>query len=349
MASADEPPLYLDEASAQKADWGSRSQSRSRQRPRSGSDSESNSDSMSGSWSRSRPVLPMTPPDTDGDKYPIAASGAVVSRNLDYLVHKLNRKPIMQDSIRWHFLRKEEQVQAQVHPTEPLAPLTRIAAQPLEPTPTLEPLSKPTTGYDLNPSTSPTAQEILLPPAGIQSHSQAAYPPTDPAEDIRLPKTNDIRRPRRATESRLHKSASNHRMLGLVTDMIEKGVQCHVQTSTPPSPARASSTTHAHIHRDEVDVPSDPEKSPSRMELEVDVGLGDVEEEPAINDIFALRNASSPAGISKFGVLRYRSSSEAAHSCKNMKKAVPRMRRRCRTNPTPATGSSAPERPSATC
>jgi len=285
--------------------------------------------------SRSRPTLPMTPPDTDGDKEVMNESHAAVARNLDYLVHKLNRKPILQDSIRWHFLHEESQIQD----TEPLTPFTRIPMQPLEP------ISELSMRYDHNPSMYPT-HDILLPPASIQSDGQATG--LQP-EDKHLPKPCDTKRSRRGTETRLHKSASNLRMLGLVTDMIENGVQCQVQTSTPPSPTKASTVSLLPTcmrYNEAQDVP-DAEILPNRMELEVDINLGAVDEEPALSEALALRQASSPAGISKFGILRYRSSSEAAHSCKNMRKSVPRMRRRHRTNPTPTTVSSVPAPPTA--
>jgi hypothetical protein len=347
MASVDDPPFHLHDASVPETRSGSRSGSRSRSRLRLGSGGEPRSRSRSRSHSRSRstsrsdPTLPMTPPDTDGDKEAINGSHAAVSRNLDYLVHKLNRKPILQDSVRWHYLREESQIQD----TEQLAPFTRISMQPLEPTPTLEPISELSMRYNNKPSMYPT-HDILLPPASILLDSQAAD--LQP-EDKHLPRPSDTKRSRRSTDTRLHRSASNLRMLSLVTDMIENGVQCQVQTSTPPSPTKASIvlSSPTHVYHNEAQDRPDPEILPSRMELEVDMNLGAVDEGPAVSEALALRQASSPAGISKFGVLRYRSSSEAAHSCKNMRKSVPRMRRRHRTNTTPTTASSVPMPPTA--
>ncbi|KAJ8121009.1 hypothetical protein O1611_g10214 [Lasiodiplodia mahajangana] len=192
-------------------------------------------------------------------------------------------------------------------------------------------------------SSPPPLSEPPRPP--VPSHSP--NPLSDaPPEEKPLSKPNDLRRPRRSTDTRLHKSASNLRMLDLVTGMIENGVQCNVQTSTPPSPSKTPSTSSAFPVNIEPQDPINPNLLPGRMHLEVDMSYGDLDEETILNDNLALRHASAPSGIRKFGLLRYRSSSEAAQSCKNMKKSVPRMRRRRKTSPSRTCESTASRPPS---
>ncbi|KAI0394318.1 hypothetical protein F5Y17DRAFT_265480 [Xylariaceae sp. FL0594] len=333
MASVDDPPHTIRDASVPQT----RSGARARARSRSGLKSRSRSRSKP----RSHPTLPMTPPDTDGDTELAKEPHGVLSRNLDYIVHKLNRKPMLQDTVRWHLLREEE---LPIQATEPLAPFRQIPV-PVQ-SAELGPVTEPTSGLSTRCDYNSSMQGIPIPPARMQSDSQAH---DLPAEDKRLPDPSDSKRSRRGTESRLHKSASNLRMLGLVTDMIENGIQCQLQSSRPPSPTKTPAVPPlpAYNRSGGTGYTLDPEIVPSRLELEVDMDLGAVDEESPLGEALALREASSPAGIHKFGILRYRSSSEAAHSCKNMRKSVPRMRRRRRTNPVPATGPSVQTPPAA--
>ncbi|KAI1199471.1 hypothetical protein F5X97DRAFT_296593 [Nemania serpens] len=304
-----------------------------------------------------RSSLPMTPPGLDRDR-DLLNSTEDVATDLDRLVHRLNRKPIFQDSLRWHFLRREDGQEE----TEEMGGSNELRHegfysnhsismnmseqwQQSEPSPALGPIPELSMQYDPYPETIPPWHEAPRPPGSPQFDLA-----TDaPLEDKSLPKANDVKRPRRGTDTRLHRSASNLRMLDLVTGMIENGVQCNVQNSTPPSPARKLSTSSAlpasmrHIEpRD----PIDPRSSPGRMQLEVDINSNELDEETLLNESLALRHASTPAGIRKFGFLRYRSSSEAAQSCKNMKKSVPRMRRRRKTHSTPPSEASMSRPPS---
>ncbi|KAI0451640.1 hypothetical protein F5B21DRAFT_506970 [Xylaria acuta] len=297
-----------------------------------------------------RPGLPMTPPELDHDRGLFHGVGDV-SRDLDKLVHRLNRKPIFQDSLRWHFLgqagRDEESTGeieeergvryegSNVYSTQISMPL-----QPSEPTPVLGPIPELSVQCDPSPSMLPPLCDPLRPAGPCPFGSVAAEAR---AEERLLCKPSDVKRPRRGTETRLHRSASNLRMLGLVTGMIENGVQCNVQNSTPSSPNRTPSTSSAlpaSKRYIEAQDPADPDLLPDRMQLEIDQGFSELDEETLLNDNMALRHAGAPAGIRKFGFLRYRSSSEAAQSCKNMKKSVPRMRRRRKTNTTPTPESS---------
>ncbi|KAI0528242.1 hypothetical protein F5B22DRAFT_27973 [Xylaria bambusicola] len=300
-----------------------------------------------------RPNPPMTPPEIDHDR--IFLDGIEeVAKDLDQLVHRLNRRPILQDSLRWHFVDGEERNQEleRVEDTRDLRPsrsnvhYTQTPMQqfqPEEPTPALDPIPEISMACDPCPSTIPELRDTLQPPGPIHFDSLV---PDAPSDDKCLLNVNtDVKRPRRATDARLHKSASNLRMLGLVTGMIENGVQCNVHNSTPASPTGSMSTSSAipaSMRYIEPQDPIDPHLKPDHMPLEIDMGFSELDEDTMLSDSLALRHASTPAGIRKFGFLRYRSSSEAAQSCKNMKKSVPRMRRRRRTNPPSAAGSSTP-------
>ncbi|KAI1308577.1 hypothetical protein F5Y03DRAFT_350259 [Xylaria venustula] len=348
MASADEPPL------------GPRLRDAPVQQPR-----------------EPRPHPPMTPPELDHHK-DFLHGIEEVAKDLDQLVNRLNRRPILQESLRWHFLDREqangeepdkregegERGREQDRNTEeehkrfqydqPTGPWSHVpvSLQPSEPTPALDPIPELAMPCDPCLSTIPPLYDTLQPPGPIHFDSLAADTPSDDKFlDRTLPRTNDYKRPRRPTDVRLHKSASNLRKLGLVTDMIENGVQCNVQNSTPPSPAITSSALAlaalpASKRCIEAQDAIDSHLLPGPMQLEIDMGFSELDEDTLLNDNLALRHASTPAGIRKFGFLRYRSSSEAAQSCKNMKKSVPRMRRRHRTNPNSTSGSSVPQSPS---
>ncbi|KAI1423706.1 hypothetical protein F5Y12DRAFT_519832 [Xylaria sp. FL1777] len=304
----------------------------------------------------SRPNPPVTPSELGRDRDFLHGVGEV-TKDLDQLVHRLNRRPILQDSLRWHFLGGEQRngVAEEIEDEKgfqgggsdrPPAHMT-MPLQLSEPSPALiNPIPELSMPCDPCPSTIPPLCDTLQPPDPIHFDNLVTATPPD---DKSLPKATDLKRPRRATDVRLHKSASNLRMLGLVTDMIENGVQCNVQSSTPPSPAGTSSELSAIPASMRCKEPQDALDShllPGRMQLEVDMGFSELDEETMLNDSLALRHASTPAGIRKFGFLRYRSSSEAAQSCKNMKKSVPRMRRRHRTSPASASGSSTSRPPS---
>ncbi|KAI1747991.1 hypothetical protein F4782DRAFT_389030 [Xylaria castorea] len=303
--------------------------------------------------------LPMTPPELDHDRGLLHGVGDV-AQDLDKLVHRLNRKPIFQDSLRWCFLEQAggdedfaEEIEegrggvryegANVFSTQ-----MPMQLQPSEPTPALDPIPELSMQCDPCPSMLPPLSEPLQPAGPYSFDSVVAE--AKPEEKV-LCKPSDVKHPRRVIETRLHKSASNLRMLGLVTGMIENGVQCNVHNSTPSSPTRKSSmssTLPASMRYIEAQDPIEPHLLPSRMQLEIDQGFSELDEETLLNENLALRHAGTPAGIRKFGFLRYRSSSEAAQSCKNMKKSVPRMRRRRRTNTGPTSESSTSQNPPST-
>ncbi|KAI0110946.1 hypothetical protein GGR51DRAFT_84983 [Nemania sp. FL0031] len=313
-----------------------------------------------------RSSLPMTPPELDHHRRALSGSTGDVAADLDRLVHRLNRKPIFQDSLRWHFL-DQEAGQKETGETdgrrafrhEGLAAFSAHISEQWEPSElglipdALGSIPEVSMSSDPHPSSTrspppPPLYELPRPPVPSHSHTPV---PDAPSEEKHTFKPNDLRRPRRSTDTRLHKSASNLRMLDLVTGMIENGVQCNVQTSTPPSPSKTPSTSSAFptsMGYIEPQDPINPNLVPGRMQLEIDVSYGELDAETILNDNLALRHASAPAGIKKFGLLRYRSSSEAAQSCKNMKKSVPRMRRRRKASSPSRTCESTASRPPST-
>ncbi|KAI0551625.1 hypothetical protein F4679DRAFT_538602 [Xylaria curta] len=300
------------------------------------------------------PALPMTPPELDHDR-PLLNGVGDVTQDLDNLVHRLSRKPIFQDSLRWCFLEQargdegsteevEEERQVRYEGPNAFSTQMPMQLQPSEPTPALDPIPELSMQCDPCPSMLPPLCEPLQPPSSYPFDNVVA----ESRPEGKLPcKPSDVKHPRRM-ESRLHRSASNLRMLGLVTGMIENGVQCNVHNSTPSSPTRKLSvptTLPTSMRYIEAQDPVEPHLLPGRMQLEIDQGFSELDEETLLNENLALRHAGTPAGIRKFGFLRYRSSSEAAQSCKNMKKSVPRMRRRRKPSTTPASDSSTSQKP----
>ncbi|RYP46058.1 hypothetical protein DL768_007684 [Monosporascus sp. mg162] len=124
----------------------------------------------------------------------------------------------------------------------------------------------------------------------------------------------------------------------LLTTMVENNVQCSVQSSTPDPPALGSQSSISRLRSSAQ--PGDgsqfEQADGDLMDLVVDANYCEGDDEILLNDTIALREAGCPAGIRKFGALKYRSSAEAGSHCRNMKKNIPRMRRR------PKTKASAP-------
>ncbi|KAI0206772.1 hypothetical protein F4808DRAFT_6830 [Astrocystis sublimbata] len=293
-----------------------------------------------------RLCLPMTPPEPDHDGS-FLSGVKDVAQDLDKLIARLNTKPIFQDTLRWHLAddvpangefgdeMEEESGEPRYEvPYNVLSTQMPTSQHPPEPTPEPDLVPELSMQWDPYPPMLPQLGHQPLPVSPCQSDRMAAE---TRAEEKILHRQHDFKRPRRGTDTRLHKSASNHRMLGLMTGMIENGLQCNVQNSTPTSPIQPLPTSSAfptYMRNIEAQSPVDCHQYSDRMQLEVDPGFDELDEETLLNDNLALRHASTPAGIRKFGFLRYRSSSEAAQQCKNMKKSVPRMRRRRATNTT---------------
>ncbi|KAI0885928.1 uncharacterized protein GGS22DRAFT_162320 [Annulohypoxylon maeteangense] len=157
--------------------------------------------------------------------------------------------------------------------------------------------------------------------------------------------------PWRQPEMRPNNGTSNPRTLDLLTTMVENGVQCNVHASRPtspmPSPYPLSSNlippSSEPIQFKKPDYNINPRlMHDSNMELEVDLNFcnGNDDDDTYFSGPPALRDASTPAGIRKFGYLKYRSSYEAAAKCKNMRKNTPRMRKRPKVTRPSASAAS---------
>ncbi|KAI0836735.1 hypothetical protein F5Y06DRAFT_101835 [Hypoxylon sp. FL0890] len=174
----------------------------------------------------------------------------------------------------------------------------------------------------------------------IGNHPERSIDHEDPS--LRAP---DGDRSSRQLETRRNSNPPNSRTVDLMTNMIENGVQCNVHISRATSPilaARQSSPAANLTPSNNPDFNLNPQiLADSNMELEVDTDYlrQDNNEDPP-SDPLALRDASTPAGIRKFGYLKYRSSYEAAARCKNMRKSIPRMRRRPKVSRSDPTTSS---------
>ncbi|KAI1098781.1 hypothetical protein F4804DRAFT_113149 [Jackrogersella minutella] len=159
---------------------------------------------------------------------------------------------------------------------------------------------------------------------------------------LRVP---DNDRPWRHSETRFNSNTSKSRSHDLMSNMVENGVQCNVRASRSISPMPAPRK------------PSSSDLTPSigpiyninpqimhngDMEVEVDPDFcknDDNDDEDPSSGPSVFRDASVPSRVRKFGYLKYRSSSEAAARCKNMRKSLPRMRKRPKVTRTDSTAS----------
>ncbi|KAK7755998.1 hypothetical protein SLS62_001941 [Diatrype stigma] len=166
------------------------------------------------------------------------------------------------------------------------------------------------------------------------SQPELTGPGTDPSSEA-----ISSRRLRRQTDPRPQQQQHNHPCLeNLLTNMVEHEVQCNVQGATleppvlttrpsllriPPPPAAAvSSTTTTTTSSGLADFDH-------LMDLEVDTNYCEGADENLLDDTIALREAGAPTGVKKPGTtLRYRTSMDVGVQCRNMKRNIPRMRRR---------------------
>lgn len=150
---------------------------------------------------------------------------------------------------------------------------------------------------------------------------------------------------------RLNSNTPKPHALDLMSNMIENGEQCNVHVSTPATPLSATRppssvdfATPTNLDRSDNSTILEEDTS-MKLEVDMDFCAQEGQDEQPPPEILALRNASGPAGIRKFGYLKYRSTVEAAARCKNMRKSVPRMRRRTKTQ---RSDSAAPSETSST-
>ncbi|KAI0179566.1 hypothetical protein GGR52DRAFT_311808 [Hypoxylon sp. FL1284] len=129
----------------------------------------------------------------------------------------------------------------------------------------------------------------------------------------------------------------------LLANMIESGEQCNVHDSTTPNPTPSPQplppfliNLMASTKFDDQTNPQLPEND--EMKLEVDEDQGRDQDEPAgPSGSLSLRDAGIPAGIRRSMPVRFRSSAEAASRCHNMRRSVPRLRRRPKKSETAST------------
>ncbi|KAI1401900.1 hypothetical protein F4819DRAFT_307001 [Hypoxylon fuscum] len=207
----------------------------------------------------------------------------------------------------------------------------------------------------------PLEHVIENPPAELpQRHSESIETPPNSLifndnSHLRVPKT---KRSWQQTEPMI-RSTPPSSTLDLMSNMIESGEQCNVHVSAPLTPMTAplSRSTTSFLPSIQPDDNANPQFADGdKMELEVDStyrGQDEEEEEAGPSETtpsetLALRDAGAPAGIRKFGLLRYRSSLEAASRCKNMRKSIPRMRRRPKTERSESRASTNTESTSST-
>lgn len=129
----------------------------------------------------------------------------------------------------------------------------------------------------------------------------------------------------------------------LVTTMVQQGDQCRVQPTMATASRRSAATLAARIRR--MQLSSDDQHMVDEIisTFDVDYQLGLDSSRPSSPrppQHLTLAQAAEPAGISKPGSLRFRSSSEAGMSCHAMKKSKPRMRRRPKRTPNCSRPSS---------
>jgi len=129
----------------------------------------------------------------------------------------------------------------------------------------------------------------------------------------------------------------------LVTTMVQQGDQCRVQPTIATAPRRSTATLAARIRR--MQLSSDDQyvvdEVISTFDVDYQLGLDSSRSSsPRPPQHLTLAQAAEPAGISKAGSLRFRSSSEAGMNCHAMKKSKPRMRRRPKRPPNCSRPSS---------
>ncbi|GAP84533.1 hypothetical protein SAMD00023353_1100530 [Rosellinia necatrix] len=124
-----------------------------------------------------------------------------------------------------------------------------------------------------------------------------------PLENKPVPRPSDAKRPRRVTETRLHKNASSIRRQGLMAVMVEDGKQCNVQSPTPPLPTRASWTPTPpplSMHIIESQDGADSHLLPGPMQLEVDTGSSGADEEITLPEITISHFGRGRRGVQEY-------------------------------------------------
>ncbi|KAI1451628.1 hypothetical protein F4805DRAFT_84338 [Annulohypoxylon moriforme] len=261
---------------------------------------------------------------------------------IDCLVRKMSQQTFVRDS-RFPLPLELQNCEADFNLSANRMPIQiQIEAPSTSTAPSDFPLTGTPTEHNLNQPIIPAIDSL---PTQLQQQQQqhckiledhADRPITGENSNLTVPSGD---RPWQQPEIRPSNSTSNPRTQELMATMIENGLQCNVHTSRPASPMPSPYPLSSNIIPPPVepiqfkkpDYNFDPQMMyDSNMQLEVDANFcnGDDNDEVSFSGPSALRDASTPAGIRKFGYLKYRSSYEAAARCKNMRKNAPRMRKR---------------------
>ncbi|KAI1344913.1 hypothetical protein F5Y15DRAFT_11083 [Xylariaceae sp. FL0016] len=259
------------------------------------------------------------------------------AEGMEVLVHKLSQQSLLPDSPSPSISEEADQenlsdFSSNSKPSQRSTPLpvTASAASPMQ----LD------SSQSVRASMSTTGGEHQLQQRSSLPQLREGHAVAPSEEHVPTEKALNAVRPKWQPELRLrNKSSSNLRTLTLMTEMVERNIQCNVQGSAPATPVSTLPMPDENTYIEPDDQP-DRDFFGRPMDLEIDIGYCEQDDETLLSDTLGLRHASTPAGIRKFGFLRYRSSAEAAQQCKNMKRSVPRMRRRRKTNASSSTSAA---------
>ncbi|KAI1764200.1 hypothetical protein GGR53DRAFT_494756 [Hypoxylon sp. FL1150] len=199
----------------------------------------------------------------------------------------------------------------------------------------------------------------------ILAHPQSRFQPRERHESTESPSDNQsddlntadillkIREGRRPNQnySRSSSPAKPHKP-DLVANMIESGDQCNVH-STAPQPSTATTKSlppflidlMASTKFDDNMNPQFVDDDEMKLEVDKDYCAGQ-DEAAGPSGSTTLRDAGGPAGVKKLRTMRYRTSLEVASRCNNMRRSLPRMRRRPKATQSDAASSRTESRAS---
>jgi hypothetical protein len=173
-----------------------------------------------------------------------------------------------------------------------------------------------------------TTRGMTIIPASISTQSLPDLPPLPHPRGGTLA----CRRLQRQLNVQLQASSSHIRDINaLVEDMIVTNSQCNLHAST--SRPHLSSPPPTRAGREDLVVDTTEIQLPGRNIPDEDEGFSEIADEDwGVEEEMSLRRASTPSGIRKYGVIRWRGSAEcvaAVNSAGRTKiRSVPRMRRR---------------------
>ncbi|KAI1370758.1 hypothetical protein F4677DRAFT_342974 [Hypoxylon crocopeplum] len=285
------------------------------------------------------PPSPKSKSDEGSSPMPAPVQQNAEGDHLDCLVRKMSKQTFIRDQQRTQPTPTTLSLSLEPQSCDSELALTASQAPPIQIVQTSPHAAKSSIEDDPNRPAQPIVDDH---PAQLQSQvnyesieNQSNSPITEDASHLKVPDWSGFRR---QTEKRHRSTSPNPRTLDLLANMVETGAQCNVHASgpsTPLTPIRPSSLTPIPTNSappPRLDHNINPQMvDEDKMDLEIDMDFCAEEGEAAPSEGLTLRDAGAPAGVRKFGFLKYRSSLEAASRCKNMRKSVPRMRRRAKS------------------